>query len=111
MIWMSDSGITFSILPHLDTYCSIPPHCQPLSQAGSSPNRLQPLARQLAKQKACEGGRDTGRALDVARVREHEPMASLPASPEPTAQGPFVQICGRKEHRHAGDVLVEVCTP
>src|SRR5262245_63628996 len=108
MIWMSDSGITFSILPHLDTYCSIPPHCQPLSQAGSSPNRLQPLARQLAKQKACEGGGDTGRALDVARVREHEPMASAPALPEATVSGQFVQIFGRKENPRGGDVLVKV---
>src|SRR5262245_45986344 len=76
MIWMSDSGMTFSILPHLDTCCSIPPDCQPLSQAGSSPNRLRPLARQLAKQKACEGGRDTGRALDVACVTRASPRVS-----------------------------------
>src|SRR5262249_1134106 len=76
MIWMSDSGITFSILPTVDPGCRIPPHCQPLSQAGSSPNRLRPLPRQLAKQKACEGGRDTGRALDVACVTRAFPRVS-----------------------------------
>jgi len=32
-------------------------YAAPLSQAGSSPNRLRPLARQLAKQKACEARR------------------------------------------------------
>src|SRR5215831_5315237 len=28
MIWMGNSGTTFSILPHLDTFCSIPPRCR-----------------------------------------------------------------------------------
>ena len=40
MIWMDHSGITFSILPNLDTCCSIQPRCRPLSQAGSSSDHI-----------------------------------------------------------------------
>src|SRR6516164_4809127 len=32
MIWMGDSGTTFSILPHVDTFCSIPPRAAPAAR-------------------------------------------------------------------------------
>jgi len=73
---MGDSGITFSILPHLDTMLLDPASLPAVIASREFAQRLRPLARQLAKQKACEGGRDTGRARDVACVRRASPRVS-----------------------------------